>query len=265
MNIRHKVASVGAFLQGLDNGLQVLATIAVGSVSERLAPELKVRSRRGAIVRCPNRPLAQAPLEEVLVRDCYRMSELEHRLAGRAVHVVDIGAHVGTFAMELARRLPLASITCYEPSPATFRFLCRNIADNDLNGRVLPIEVAVLDHVGPVSLQDGGLGSCVNAVVSVRHGCTVQVEARAWAHISAAEPAGYDFVKMDCEGAEYSIILNSTARDWARVQAVLLEYHPVDGHDGTEVLSRLREYGFHPLWHEPGMEPGLGTAMLERR
>src|SRR3546814_17658133 len=54
-----------------------------------------------------------------------------------------------------------------------------------------------------------------------------------------------EVVKMDIQGAEYDMIINSTPPAWASVPRVVLEYHNQPGRDWTE----LREW-FHHAGHD---------------
>ena len=74
-----------------------------------------------------------------------------------------------------------------------------------------------------------------------------------------------DLVKIDCEGAEYDIILNSSLSCWDSVSCVLLEYHPVPGHSWDELARHFEELGFTISWLDADeSRPGLGMAMLVR-
>jgi hypothetical protein len=49
----------------------------------------------------------------------------------------------------------------------------------------------------------------------------------------AAAPV--DLVKIDCEGGEYDLVLNSSPSSWATVQRVVIEFHPVAGHGWAQL------------------------------
>jgi len=57
-----------------------------------------------------------------------------------------------------------------------------------------------------------------------------------------------DYLKMDCEGAEWDIILQSPQHVLARIMHIELEYHAIDGHPRPDaLLDRLRASGFSKL------------------
>jgi hypothetical protein len=61
----------------------------------------------------------------------------------------------------------------------------------------------------------------------------------------ATAPAPVDVVKIDCEGGEYDLVLSSSPETWASVQRVVIEFHPVPGHDWDELRERFEAIGLH--------------------
>ena len=48
-----------------------------------------------------------------------------------------------------------------------------------------------------------------------------------------------DFLKLDCEGAEYEIIKNLPLEYFKKIDKIIIEYHMADSH--PELLSDLKE------------------------
>lgn len=89
---------------------------------------------------------------------------------------VDIGAHVGTYALSFAKKG--AGVHAFECSPRTYNFLCANVALHDLDFRVKTYNVALGASEGTTRYffrsPDGGGNGCLefgkdqtNASVSV--------------------------------------------------------------------------------------------------
>ena len=53
-----------------------------------------------------------------------------------------------------------------------------------------------------------------------------------------------DFLKMDCEGAEYGIIFNTSPKYLRRIRKISLEHHPVDGYTKEDLINVLEGSGF---------------------
>lgn len=55
---------------------------------------------------------------EVLLDDCYHLDHLTWDADRSAsIRVLDVGAHVGSFALAVATRYSTASVLCFEPAP----------------------------------------------------------------------------------------------------------------------------------------------------
>ena len=257
------------------NWLTVLAAWPANRIPvlRSLAPrDLELRLRTGEVVRAPNNKLAAWPMLEVLVGDVYHLDRLPLMASsGSALSVLDIGAHVGAFAVAIAQRYPAVKVTCYEPSPSSAALLRTNITANDLDQRVQIHEAAVASGSGSVHLYSDGDASCEATTIEL---AAAGLEGRsrtvivcpAVAFESAMSSAGnVDLVKLDCEGAEYDIVLNSDPACWEHVKCVLLEYHPVAGHSWEELAGHFGGLDFDVSWVEADQRrPGLGTAMLVR-
>ena len=74
---------------------------------------------------------------EIFVRQCYRLRPL-----GAEPVIFDCGANLGMATLFFKFLCPLCRIKCFEPDPATFSLLDRNIHDNSLD-RVEPFNVAL--------------------------------------------------------------------------------------------------------------------------
>jgi FkbM family methyltransferase len=53
-----------------------------------------------------------------------------------------------------------------------------------------------------------------------------------------------DFLKLDCEGAEFDILLNAADAFLAKVAKVSMEVHPGESRDPTALRTFLEEKGF---------------------
>jgi FkbM family methyltransferase len=246
-------------------------------VAERVGrggAELDFVTRRGVRITTPNVPGARLPLYEQFADDAYRLGDLLGPLQGRPIQVFDIGAHIGSFAMNVAALHPQSRVECFEPSAETARYLRRNVEQNDLGARINVHEVALADKEGTALLDDNDGGSVHNGLIQEdrrlvdgadaldrRH--AVEVPTTTFDAAVAAAPAPPDVVKMDCEGGEYALVYASSEASWASVSGVVMEYHPVPGESWDEWRDWFRNVGLTVTRHESD-GPGLGTAWLAR-
>lgn len=107
-------------------------------------PFYEIAFRNGGTFRIRTRPGDRHTFHRLWARDEYRLKGLAPGSLGT---VVDIGAHIGTFAVRaasLARR-----VLCYEPAPENLELLRRNVAPYP---NVVVHPLAVAGRRGPVRL-----------------------------------------------------------------------------------------------------------------
>lgn len=228
---------------------------------------LSFATRTGLRIGCPNRQGARVPIYEIFAEDCYRLDWFLGALRQRPIQVLDIGAHVGTFACSLAQFHPQATIRSFEPSPTTIEFLRRNVQQNGFSDRIEVFEHALAAETGIAVFDDNGGGSGTNGLAAAGHevveGFGTQVQTIAFDEAVAAAPAPIDLIKMDCEGGEYDLVLNSSPRSWGSVQRLVLEYHEVPGRTWAELRTWFASVGLLVQRDEP-VSDRLGTAWLSR-
>lgn len=247
-------------LTAFENGPKVLWDLA----GQRLpwgGDEVVFRTASGTVVHCPNRPGARVPVYEIFAEDAYRLSSVLEGL--RAPVVLDIGGHIGCFALAVAQAAPDARVHSYEASPSTAAWLSRNVVANGLADRVTAHHVAIASERGKLSFADNRGGSSLNGLTAPAGSPQVQVPSITFADAVAGAGDCVDVVKIDTEGAEYDLVLAGEPAAWASVQRLVLEYHDVPGHDWSELRDYFAAVGLQVTDHEPAT-PRQGTAWLAR-
>lgn len=224
---------------------------------------LRIRTFSGTRLHCPNTPWSRGALWEVFVDDCYRLGWfLDSKRIPRAL---DIGAHVGSFALRLAELCPQVMVECYEPSPIALRFLRENVSINDRADQVHVNGQAVAGTSGFVELRDDGNASVENTIVqpSSSEFGVVSVPSVPLADILANASPPFDLVKIDCEGAEYEAVRSTPPEAWRGVSQVVIEYHPVDDRGWAELAASFAAAGFTEADHvRDTPRKGFGTVWL---
>lgn len=265
MSFLHDVRRVAQTPGAFANWSEVLLAMAKERVG-RGPDELAFATRRGQRITVPNVPGARVPVYEVFAEDCYRLDWFLGDLQGTPIQVVDIGAHVGTFACWLAHLHPQATIDCSEPAPDTCSYLRRNVEQNGLSDRIAVHEQAVAATTGRARLGVPGAASALSSLATdddAGTGDHLDVVAISFDDAVAGLPHPPVVVKMDCEGGEYPLVRASSPTSWATVQRIVLEYHAVPGERWSELRSWFEDLGFAVAREEPIAE-GLGTAWLSR-
>jgi FkbM family methyltransferase len=202
--------------------------------------------------------LDAAVFKEVFVRHLYGPSGFE---IGPADVVIDIGAHIGCFSIYAAHAAREGRVIAFEPAPANFALLTRNLALNALT-HVLAQPCAVSGEAGErelrLSLNTGG--HSFHSLESAAPVSTITVSVVTLAEV--VREHGFeriDLLKMDCEGEEYEILERCPRELLQRIRRLAMEVHDLDEQRNAAGLARwLAERGF-VVRHEPKPDR---TAML---
>ncbi len=231
-------------------------------LSARVAP-LLWRSRHGTVILTPHYTWFSAV--ECFGYDSYRLVSLPREYPLR--WFLDIGAHIGTFALALLERWPEARGIACEPSAESFVALTENLQRNARSESCECLRAAVVGQEGlrSVSFHYRPLSPSTSTSLPVeKRGAeaVVTVPAVCFAELIRRVPRVVDLVKIDVEGAEYEIIERTPLELLSRVKLLVLEYHHVAGRSPDELVSRLaraglplRRHGAPLMWF--GNWPGL--------
>jgi FkbM family methyltransferase len=159
--------------------------------------------------------------------------------------VLDIGAHIGTFSLLSASKSPKGKVHAIEASRETFNYLRINAALNpQLN--VVPHHLALTDHDGHVTLHHdrGNWGHSIMKQLSPR-GETVPATSLS-SFVVANKIGKIAFIKFNCEGAEFPILMKAPVELLQTVNVMLVLYHLdlAQGYELQGLLEKLEAAGF---------------------
>jgi FkbM family methyltransferase len=190
---------------------------------------------------------------ELLLDDCYGCRELQQRSESIQT-VLDIGGNVGLFSIAARSAFPNATIHCYEPNAMLESYLSTQASVGTFE--------YFLEAVGS---ESGTITLSLNAdSVQTRSFVAANGNVPRTAFRDAIHRLGgkVDFLKMDCEGAEWEIF--NDKESWRHVNNLSMEYHLFDEAQ-TEQRVRACVDGlgfqivkFHPIGN-------FGLLMATRR
>lgn len=177
--------------------------------------------------------------KEIFVDRCYDLT-----LDQPAPVIIDIGANSGLFALRLKQLYPSAKILCYEPFPSNFAQLQNTISVNKL-GSVTPLQKAVGARAGRAKLfihkrNMGGHSFYSTAALNTDY---VDVEVIDLPSVLGGVEQEVDLLKLDCEGAEFDILMGLTASDARRIRRVIVETTS-DLYDVDQLNAQMVSLGY---------------------
>jgi FkbM family methyltransferase len=168
--------------------------------------------------------------------------------------VVDVGAHIGAFAKACLDR-GARWVFCIEPDPENFRLLVENMIDYDGQvgfcslpawGRPILLQMTEYDRFDNGEINTGGSQGWLAGPVKY------QVPAMSLDQILETvyqAERRIDLVKLDCEGAEWSILRMSVLLGMAEM--IVGEFHcnfsGVESFGANELRHFLQKNGFNAL------------------
>jgi FkbM family methyltransferase len=174
--------------------------------------------------------------------------------------VLDIGANIGAFSLFAARiiRSGAGRVFAFEPVPANFQLLARNIELNGLQDTVIPSACAVWSTTGTVDLYVSddedfdGLQLVTNTGKATGHNDLaaagaerLNVPAVSLEDIVARHNIeAIDLLKLDCEGAEYEILFSASQATVERIRRVVMEVHATRTYGRRDLEDFLSRSGF---------------------
>jgi len=186
---------------------------------------------------------------EIFVDELYRSPR---PLVPPAVRrIVDVGANVGYALTYFTQAYPAATIVAFEPHPTHLAQIECNLTANGLSDRVRVIRAAAATQSGGAFLIDAGEAS---RVIDRAGDGRIPITVVDFFEVIGAAPI--DLLKLDCEGAEYDLLMDSRFAQ-LDVRALVLEWHtgPQRPRADATIRERLAILGFFLV---DGIEYTLG-------
>jgi FkbM family methyltransferase len=218
----------------------------------------EIRLRRGPVISAT----AEHSLWPHFSDIWYHRSYTKHFSVPSGSVAVDVGANVGVFSLFAARTARI--VYALEPSSSNFPLLRSNTVQAK---NIVPLNLACARADGealldvssdPVSFSlTSNSGSNQQETVGVISLATL---------FERFKIERCDFLKLDCEGCEFEIILDSDPALMRRIDRIVMEYHD---HRSTrfshrDLLQALERLGFEVVPYNPNGTYGMIAAIRSR-
>jgi FkbM family methyltransferase len=162
--------------------------------------------------------------------------------------ILDIGAHIGCFSLLAASKAKAGKIYSFEPAADTYSLLEKNVQTNNLSN-ITTFRAAVAAKNGTAILyHDTVSGNWGHSITKAISGETEQVNCITLENFIDSEKLLHiDFIKFNCEGAEFGIIINTPAGTLQKIKCMLILYHGYleDSISKEQLADHLSAAGFH--------------------
>ena len=159
--------------------------------------------------------------------------------------VIDIGANIGAFSIFAAKSSKNVKVFSYEPTPDTFSRLVKNIKINHFENIIHPFQLGIAGKRDKRTLfinpDNSDSNTFYKNFLPNYRNESVQIETITLEDIFKNNNINHcDFLKMDCEGAEYEILFNTSPEYLQKIKKIALEYHC----GRKEIIDFLKKTGF---------------------
>ncbi len=196
----------------------------------------------------------------------YHVYDLPILFSQTPTTIIDIGAHVGSFSLYAASLNPKAKIQAFEPHPENYRLLLQNIKQNHFTN-IIPHASAIVgkrsqnNHFLFSNSSNTG-GHSLIADDYYRHG--YPVSARTLTEVVHSSRPPIDYLKIDTEGSEYDIILNTPHKVLSHIKFISIEFHDhlIPSSPHLQLTQYLSQSGFSTSVKQTLTNRLLKTGMI---
>ncbi|MHC1740498.1 MAG: FkbM family methyltransferase [Anaerolineaceae bacterium] len=180
--------------------------------------------------------------------------------------VIDVGAALGDYAIWAARQLITGKVIAVEPYPLSVKLLHENMLLNQTND-IEVVETAVGGKDGQMELQLVTGQSVQHSTADSRAAAgSLTVKVRSLTSLLIAMKIdAVDYLKMDCEGAEFDILFNCSPEVLNRIKRICMEIHDgVTIHSHEEMIEFLERNGYKTRLTPNPVHANLAYLYAER-
>ena len=183
--------------------------------------------------------------------------------------VFDIGAGIGDFSIKAAYGKPDTQVFSFEPFSGSYTLLLENLKKNKIDN-VQPYQKAVWHKDGKLRLDR----SILEPLQMTSDEIAFPDSMRTIEEIDAvslnlfcqqAHISKIDLLKLDCEGAEYPIILQSQPDIFKNIDRIVMEYHDMNEQKNhRHLVTYLEGQGYRVRQKQNFVHDNLGYLYAEK-
>lgn len=205
------------------------------------------------------RTMDRTVLKEVWTRGSYSKEGFEIQETDT---VIDIGGHIGVFAVFAANLARKGHVYSFEPFKENYDLLRKNVALNEFQNVTME-NLAIGKENGqfrfyirPKKLKKGEVAynSGGHSFHLIKDSDTyIDVQTKSFDTIVENYKFDkIDFLKIDCEGAEFDILFNASEETLKKVSKITMECHPFEDNTKDDMVEFLEKNGFKCIVEKDG-------------
>lgn len=172
------------------------------------------------------------------------------------MHALDIGANFGLYTTAIAKNLSdKGHLWCFEPTPSTASALRETLTANEIEERVTLIQAGLSDNNGQASFyisENSELNSLHKTDCTSGDKVTIDLVTLDGMYEKYDWPK-LDFIKLDAEGEELSILKKATKTLSECSPLIMFEFQTIGCAYNFELVNAFKDIGYSPYYLIPGL------------
>ncbi|MDP3980961.1 MAG: FkbM family methyltransferase [Chlamydiota bacterium] len=175
--------------------------------------------------------------------------------------IIDVGAHIGAFSLLAASKVPQGKVYAIEASEESYTYLCINAAQNNAN--IIACHLALTDKTGTCTLyHDKEIETWGHSIVKEFSPAYVKetvICSTLKDFLDSNNIARCNFIKFNCEGAEFPILLSSPEYVLKQLDYALISYHRdlINAYTESDIMQHFINAGFETRLFKKSYESPL--------
>lgn len=226
-------------------------------------PQMTARLRNGLVFEIKNTAFDMPILYQIFSKDIYGdFSQFRNK---KTFRILDIGGHIGMFALYATYMVPTAEVFLYEPDPNNLKTLKQNITKNGYVKQIHVLPNAVSSKKEMRSMFVNPTNTSMNNFYEKNEarGTNASIDVSCITLediVRETNTTVFDFAKIDCEGSEYEILFSAPDHVFRALPHMVIEWHRHSGHEPQELVSFLQTKGYQVQFSK---RPRIITATRE--
>lgn len=161
---------------------------------------------------------------------------------------IDVGAHYGEFCCFIAKINPRAIVYAYEPSASNYAKLKVNVQTarlENLHIFNLAVDANTGDKVWVIDTNDSSTKYTSSELHDKKENSVTTISLKDIVEVNNIKEVC--FLKLDCEGKEYDIVLGCNEDILKIIKSIGIEFHNSQNKKHTQFIRKLGRIGFYSI------------------